>query len=642
MMKVQVIQGAIPAHYHVLPSDLGRITISPERDAIFQHLARIGSDRFPEFVTDILVHVEGHTKVDVTDGPGDEKQDILTLDPAGRRFLTQTKHTSNPAGNSSGDELDLLFSACFRKNCSTGLYVTNADLTPQAKRYVTDKEFARGYTGAVAVPDIDYWTGPRIWERVARSNAILNKWFSGMAQVHALRRFYLDLVITRMPTGTPCPLDVQALAARLGESFSVARAEDGRSFDVRVDARLTMTISDGFRSPAELGMTFLLPEGEFWHPQMPLRTIRVHALLSEEAGGFDIAAVRDRIAVLFSDALPNSDAESWWHVLSTGPQAFVFVHDIAKPVPVRLDDPRAFVRVGERATAPELKWAAQPGKVFVRRSHPEDPEDIVHVDETTHTTVRILIEEPVEPLAAFDFHLRQERIKAELQKHTFRAVRNADWRIIETIRRLCDFRWFVLHASNNDVFWAYPPDAEPTAVGRLEAALHRRGIEVQRVSEETIPTILGYIDTTPGKFGGLLTAVDRAVATPLALERRIFWLTRDVPFDARATRDHFAALVSFKAEYEARHGFDLFGGNTAVTFAGEEVRALLFDPISMRGSRMLDIDLSKGTASLHFRAREGSVLSAEELAISYARELDDLSREIKQCLAGVSLDAGVD
>lgn len=641
-MKAQVIQGAIPTHYHVLPSDLRRITISPERDAIFQHLARIGSDRFPEFVTDILVHVEGHTKVDVTDGPGDEKQDVLTLDPAGRRCLTQTKHTSNPAGNSSGDELDLLFSACFRKNCSTGLYVTNVDLTPQAKRYVTDKEFARGYVGTATVPDIDYWTGPRIWERVARSNTILNKWFSGMGQVHALRRFYLDLVITRMPTGSPCPLDVQDLAARLGESLSVTPAEDGRSFDVGVDARLRMTISDGFRSPAELGVMFLLPEGEFWHPQMPLRTIRVHALLSEEAGSFDIAAVRDRIAALFSAALPNSDAEAWWHVLSTGPQAFVFVHDIAKTISVRLDDPQVLVRVGDRASVAEHKWAAQPGDVFDRRRDPEDPDDIVHVDETTHTTVRILIEQPVEPLAAFEFHLRQEQIKAELQKHTFRAVRNADWRIIETIRRLCDFRWFILYASNNDVFWAYPPDAEPMAVERLEAALHRRGIEVQTVSDETIPTILGYLDTTPGKFGGLLTAADRAAATPLALERRIFWMTRDIPFAPRATRDHFAALVSFKAEYEARYGFDLFGGKTAVTFAGEEIRALLFDPISMRGSRMLDIDLSEGMASLHLRAREGSALSAEELANRYARELDDLSREIKQCLAGVSLDAGVD
>lgn len=110
-MKAQVIQAATPVHYHVLPSDLEQITLSPERDAIFQHLARIGSDRFPEFVTDILVHVEGHTRIDVTDGPGDEKQDILTLDPAGRRFLTQTKHTSNHTENSSGDELDLLFSA---------------------------------------------------------------------------------------------------------------------------------------------------------------------------------------------------------------------------------------------------------------------------------------------------------------------------------------------------------------------------------------------------------------------------------------------------------------------------------------------------------------------------------------------------
>src|SRR5436309_487692 len=124
---IQVIQGAAAQYYHVLPSDLARATLSPEREAIFQHLARIGSGRFVDFVIDVLVEVEGHRLVERTDGPGDEKQDILTLDPAGRRHLTQCKHTLNYEENTSGDELDLLFGACYRKNCAAALYVTNAD-----------------------------------------------------------------------------------------------------------------------------------------------------------------------------------------------------------------------------------------------------------------------------------------------------------------------------------------------------------------------------------------------------------------------------------------------------------------------------------------------------------------------------------
>ncbi|MDE3167295.1 MAG: restriction endonuclease, partial [Acidobacteriota bacterium] len=167
-MKVDLLQATTTHYYHAVPSELERVTISPEKTAIFEYLSRIGSDRFVEFIADVLVHVEGHTFVDKTDGPGDEKQDILTLRPDGQRHLTQSKHTARYGDNSSGDELDILVAACLRKNCRSALYVTNADLTVQAKRYVTDREYERGWPAAAEFrPDIDYWNGDRIWHRIA-------------------------------------------------------------------------------------------------------------------------------------------------------------------------------------------------------------------------------------------------------------------------------------------------------------------------------------------------------------------------------------------------------------------------------------------------------------------------------------------
>ena len=88
-----------------------RVTIIPEKSEIFKYLSRIGSDGFMEFVTDILVHVEGHKRIDIADGPGDEKQDILTLDPNGQRHLTQCKHTTKYENKTSGDELDVMVMA---------------------------------------------------------------------------------------------------------------------------------------------------------------------------------------------------------------------------------------------------------------------------------------------------------------------------------------------------------------------------------------------------------------------------------------------------------------------------------------------------------------------------------------------------
>src|SRR5690606_30783404 len=128
------------------------------------------------------------------------------------------------------------------------------------------------------------------------------------------------------------------------------------------------------------------------------------------------------------------------------------------------------------------------------------------------------IDEKVDPITAFDYHLHQQQITAELRGHAFRAVENTDPRTIELIRRLCDPRWFVLSSSNNELFWAYPPDTNPTAVKRIEDALAKHAIEVRAVRDEDVPTILAGIDTTPREFSGRIISAENAGMTPMMLD----------------------------------------------------------------------------------------------------------------------------
>src|ERR1043165_8551472 len=200
---VRILKAISVEYYHEVPSDLEMLTVTPEQTAIFQYLSAVDPERFQDFVADVLVFVEGHTLVDVTGGPGDEKQDILTIAPGGYRQLTQCKHTINYATKSSGDELDQMFAAAFRKNCKVALYVTNGNLTAQAKRYITDLEYLRGSSADITtVPTMEYWTGRQIWKRIASNTQILNKWFSGAAQVHGLRSISVRLISTEMPDRT--------------------------------------------------------------------------------------------------------------------------------------------------------------------------------------------------------------------------------------------------------------------------------------------------------------------------------------------------------------------------------------------------------------------------------------------------------
>jgi hypothetical protein len=630
--KLNIIQGTTPSYYHVLPSDLARVTVSPQRDAIFHCLSRIGSDYFVDFVIDLLVIVTGHTLVERTDGPGDEKQDILTLDRSGHRHLTQCKHTINSGDKTSGDELDVLFGACHRKNCRTGLYVTNADLTPQAMRYVTDKEYTR--LGAVdpRSPTIDYWNGRRIWDQVSKSNAILNKWFSGMAQAHALRRFFFDAVITGMPSGEPCTLSAQELARALERTYDVAPAQNA-SFDVTIDATLTLNLSDWFRAFGDLGVRFLRPDDGTWHPAFPLRTVRIQALLSENVGAYDITEYRTRIARTIATALSDTAQPEWWHMLVTAPQAFVFLQDVAKAALVDIDGPDAFVRLGAEPLSLEREWAFRPGSDFARLPSSDDPDDVAWIHSTTGSTLRLLVDEAIHPMVAYDLQLRQAAILQQLRTHSFRAVENADATVIETVRRLTDPRWFVLQSSHRELFWTYPPDADAEIVARLEGVLQRRGVEVLIVRDEDRDTLLKAVESSPPESGGaMLVTGEHASCTPVALHRRTFWFSRDSELASRPSLEQLLNLVKFKLTHESKHGFDAFGGKREETLAGEEIRRLLFDPISFRGRRMIDVGFSNRKLSIHLRVRDRVIASAAQLATDYAAEFAAVCDEVLRCL----------
>jgi len=627
--KFEIIQGVTAHYYHVLPSELSRVTISPEREAIFQYLSRLGSDRFVDFITDVLVEVEKHNLVDRTDGPGDEKQDILTLDSAGQRHLTQCKHTINYGNNTSGDDLDHLMPACLRKNCRNALYVTNADLTVQAKRYVTDKEYSRGWCGPEdLLPSIDYWNGRRIWDRVSKSNTILNKWFSGMAQAHALRRFFTDVVITQMPMGDSCSLDAEAITKELKRTYKVIAIPESKSFDVVVDESLTLNLSDWFRGSAELGVPFILPADIYKHPNVPLRSIRVQALLSENAGAFDIASRRDRIARLIGTALPNLKKEAWWHVLVAPPQAFVFLQDMEKAVLITVDEPETYISVGNQATFRERTWAVSASEGFTRTYNPDDPDDEAWLHKATETTLRILVEQEINPLSMYELHLRQSQIVDELRTHTFRAVKNADATVIDTIRRISNTKWFVLQSSAGDLLWAYPPDAEKDTIEKFERVIKRRGIKVLSVQDKDRNAILKMIDTTPYDFGGMLVMGEHALTTPVALDRRTFWFSREHKLQTKISMNQMLEILKYKSTYEAKHGHDLLAGKTKQVFAYEELGRILFDPITFRGRRMVDVGFYNGKMSINLRIRDGLILSADELARAYIKDFKGVCSEV--------------
>jgi hypothetical protein len=631
MKKVEVLQGTSSHYYHVVPSELERVTITPEKSAIFEYLSRIGSDRFVDFISDILVHVEGHKLVDNTDGPGDEKQDVLTLDPKGERHLTQCKHTTKYEDKTSGDELDLMVTACLRKNCRAAVWVTNADLTPQAKRYVNDGEYLRGWPeGAKFTPTVDYRNGERIWTRIAKNPQILNKWFGGTAQSHGLRTFFTDLVILSMPDGNYQDMKVAELAAKLG-TVNPSAGQDDDAFSVQIDENFMATISSSFASPADLRLPFSDPRSASMPLNAPFGALRIHAAVSGNAV-YDPEQLLERLVAKIGASLPNPDITSWWYLAAAPAQAFVFLQDVAKPVLVPIGTPKTFVRAGNEPTTGEQDWALAPGSGFIAERAGEDYEDddLIWQHEETGSKLIVLVSQALPVWRIADLFLRQEQISSRLRGFTFWAIENASDVAVSKVRNLCPPDWTILQSSGGDLFWAHPPDKQTEAL-EIAGVLDRLGIRCLRVGDEDRDSIIGNAAASPSE-SGMITSSRRDLLTPIRLEERIFWLSDKLPFSGKLQREVLIDLLKLKSGYEEKHGYDLMQGKDSMTIAGEEVYRILADPFTIRGRRMLDIGFGDNELLLNVRIRGDNSSSGKDIADECLREMAAVKVQIAQVL----------
>jgi len=172
----------------------------------------------------------------------------------------------------------------------------------------------------------------------------------------------------------------------------------------------------------------------------------------------------------------------------------------------------------------------------------------------------------------------------------------------------------------------------------LEAALQRRGVEVLHVADKDREGLLSAIDTAPSE-AGLIVLGSQAHTTPVRLDRRTFWLSRDLPLRSKLTIEDQLELLRFKAAYESRHGHDLFGVRSEKTLATEELRLFLFDLMTLRGRRMVDIAIANRKASVHLRIRDVVVTSAKSFVPNLVGEFETVCGEVARRLSGAEVTA---
>lgn len=241
-----------------------------------QILTRLDPARLAGLVADLLA-TRGHTAIKIVDGPGDGCRDIHSLAPGGYRYVSQCKWHRNVDTAVSSLEMGQLPLAMVRLGYKHGLFVTNARVSPQAKR-----EYLDNYPGLT----MDYSEGAELATEVLGHVVLRALWYDGES-------------ILRLSASLSVPMIVRDLILDKAVSPDVFSGTVRVPADARVDqlsfSDLTCTlraVSCGtelftpYRGPHKKTMD------EGWWP--PLRTTEIQLLGCVSLG--DLPTILDTVA----------------------------------------------------------------------------------------------------------------------------------------------------------------------------------------------------------------------------------------------------------------------------------------------------------------------------------------------------------
>lgn len=620
-------------YFHTIPSDTDLITTTPTREGIFKYLSQIGFDKFPEFVLDILTKIEGHKALDVTDGQGDEKQDIITLNSKGERCLTQCKHTVDYKSHYNGDDLDLMVAACMRKNCKEAIFVTNSDFTPQGKKYVTDGEYNRGFNNPEDCPSIDYWNGYKIWEKIKTNIDIINKWFSGLGQVHGLRSFKFDLTIQELPLNKSKHDESDAfdnLLNVLSKLDWIEEISEGLHYKANIADELQVNIKRWFQFTGGLDLNFVLPEDDFSFFNRPLFALTIEVVLNDSKEKFSPKSIQRTIIQRFSDdVLNNLDKKNWWHLTANQIKSFIYLHDISEPREIDLTSAKTFIKVSSDSAIEEYDYCMLLPSDFDLESQDYD---YIGLHKETGIQVVQMFEQKINPVEQYNYQLMQYHNLKNIVDYKFYAIENIDSSLIMRVRRLLHHEWIAIQQNEDVLIWAIPPTEKTNYVEDCHNKIQALGLTILQVRPEDTKDILEKCqkDLVPSSW--MYTSDISHLSFPVMLNKRIFWLSKELTVKKKHNLEKLIDLLKFKYSYEHEFGYDSMQGKTEQQINSKEIKNILFDFFSIRGNRMLDISTVKNPISINIRFKEGKIDSSNDLAIEYIAEFNDVYEKIKNLL----------
>lgn len=143
--------------------------IAGNRTKLAEKLKHLNPRSFVDLIADYLSR-QGHTDVKVVDGPGDGSRDIHSVNPDGKRHISQCKFHKKSTKACTSAEIGETAVAMVKLNYRIGLFATNARISPQGKRELIDD-----FPGL----SIDFLDGAALAAAVIGDTVLSAVWFRG-------------------------------------------------------------------------------------------------------------------------------------------------------------------------------------------------------------------------------------------------------------------------------------------------------------------------------------------------------------------------------------------------------------------------------------------------------------------------------
>ncbi len=353
---------------------------------------------------------------------------------------------------------------------------------------------------------------------------------------------------------------------------------------------------------------------------------------------FDAKDIGEQIIKhLFTPVLSNLDNGNWWHLVASQSTSFIFLHEIGEPREIILHPGNSFIKTATGQITGELAYCNLHPDQFTLKDNYDD-DDSIWIHDQSEVEVIQMFDQRLDPVEVYNHQVIQMHNIDTFKTYNFKAIEGVNEKLLMRVRRFIPNSWTAFQYRDDTLLWGIPPDAEIRDIEVVDKKICLLGLKILPVKEEDRDDLLSKLKNDMPPHTSIYISGLKSLTFPVDLSNRIFWLKKELCIERKISYQLAMKLVEFKFRYDRENGFDNMRGLTEMSTHTSELRELLFDYLTIRGTKMMDIAIYKNPITLSIRYSEKKIDSSHDLTLGYIEEFLATFEKLKQLIAELPED----